>query len=152
MRTLPFLPFRSRLARACVFSSFLSVLLCVVADAGATPPGNDTCAGAMIIPSTTFPYLTPVVPNMNEATLSPGDPVPQCIGGSRSNVWYRFTPNQTALYTFSTGADTATTAFDTIMAIYPAAGGCVAVTNEIACNDDSGAANNRAGLAQTLTN
>jgi hypothetical protein len=114
----------------------------------AAPPANDTCAGAVLIPSTTFPYWTPILTNIDEATLD-GDPLPSCIGGARRGVWYRFVPSQDGTYTFSTGPDTATTAFDTILAVYAAAN-CGLVTNEVACNDDSGAGNNRAGLLVEL--
>src|SRR5690349_7532754 len=72
-------------------------------SAGAAAPANDTCAGAVVIPSTSFPYLTPVLTNIHESTLD-GDPTPNtnCAIGAVRGVWYSFTPNQSGHYTFST--------------------------------------------------
>ncbi len=114
----------------------------------AAPPANDTCAGAVVIPTASFPYLTPLLTNMHEATLA-GDPLPSCVGGAVRGVWYQITPTQSGLYSFSTGSDTATTAFDTILSVF-ADPGCGAVTNQIACNDDAGAGNTLAGLLAPL--
>jgi hypothetical protein len=123
--------------------------LVMVHSAGGAPPPNDGCVGAIVIPSTSFPYLTAVLSNVNEATLV-GDPSPSCIIGAARGVWYSFTPSQSGVYTFSTGNDTETTAFDTILAVIAAAN-CGDGMIEVACNDDSGAPNNRAGLEASLT-
>jgi hypothetical protein len=115
----------------------------------AEAPINDRCSGAIVIPSGgTFPYKTPIV-SLRDATRE-GDPSPSCFEVTRG-VWYRFAPNQSGLYSFSTGFDTATTALDTVLSIFTSANGCAAATNEVACNDDAGAANNRAGLITSLT-
>ncbi len=114
----------------------------------AAVPANDTCAGAITIPVTSFPYLTPVVTNVQEATLT-GDPLPSCVEGAVRGVWYQITPSQSGIYSFSTGADTATVAFDTVISVFAAAS-CGNVTNQIACNDDAGGANNLSGLITPL--
>ncbi len=89
-----------------------------------TPPINDLCAGAMIIPSTgPFPHTTPIIPDLTGATTT-GDPLaPSCSFGPRSrSVWFRFAPTQTGTYSFSTCADapTGTTVDDTLMTVYSA--------------------------------
>src|SRR5437867_293161 len=126
------------LAVSLVFFNALSAL-------GATPPANDTCGGAVLIPgSGPFPYLTPTIPDMRPATDA-GDPSPtNCAIGATRGVWYTFTPAANALYTFSTGFDTATTLFDPVMALYTSANGCAGPLTEVACNDDAGGQNNRA--------
>lgn len=126
----------------------LSVAWQAGVPAGGAPPANDTCAGAVVIPAGSYPYLTAVLTNVNEAQLT-GDPLPGCIAGAQRGVWYRFTPAESGTYTLSTGADTATTAFDTIMSVF-AAPTCGTMTNEVACNDDLGGSNNRAGLQVDL--
>lgn len=114
----------------------------------AAPPVNDTCAGAVVIPTASFPYFTPVLTNMLEATLT-DDPLPGCVAGAERGVWYQITPTQSGIYSFSTGTDTATTAFDTIMAVFQAPS-CGAPSTQIACNDDGGGANNLSGLLTPL--
>lgn len=117
----------------------------------AVAPANDNCAGAILIPTNTaFPYLTPLVTNVNEATLA-GDPLPSCIeDAARRGIWYRFVPSQSGIYSFSTGEETATTAFDTIMEVFSSSGECGAPLTSVECNDDAGGLNNRAGLVASL--
>jgi hypothetical protein len=147
MRVLPFILWETHRLGA-----FLLFSMSVLSSVGvAAPPANDNCSSPVVIPNTTFPYLTPILTNINEATKLPSDPEPTCIGETRKNVWYRFTPAITGIYTFSTGSDTGTTAFDTILAVYAAPNGCASPLTEIACNDDSGAGDNRAGLGTSLT-
>jgi hypothetical protein len=105
------------------------------------PPANDTCAGAIVVPSaiaSTAPYLSPVV-EVSGATVA-GDPaLPMDCGTNVSrSIWFRFTPSTTALYTLSVGADTETTVDDTVMAMYTSQGGCNGPFSLSACNDDSG--------------
>jgi hypothetical protein len=99
-------------------------------------PPNDLAAGAEVIPpSGPFPYAT----KTNDTTLATTDsgldpvcaPLDLELFPSR-DVWYQFTPAVGQTYIFSTGADTATTIEDTLMAIYPSTGG-----DSIACNDNS---------------
>ncbi|HKX62613.1 MAG TPA: hypothetical protein VJS65_12225 [Verrucomicrobiae bacterium] len=154
MRIPPFFLTERHLDGAvCLFPMLVVFALATTLSALAAPPANDTCAGAVVIPSNaTFPYLTPILTNINEATLT-NDPIPSpsCIVGAARGVWYQFTPPQTGTYSFSTGADTATTAFDTILGVFTAPNGCASMPVEYACNDDSGAANNLAGLSTNLT-
>lgn len=116
----------------------------------AAAPANDTCAGAQVIPGAgAFPYKTALVTNVQEATMT-GDPLPACYDGPVFRaIWYRFTPAVGGSYTFSTGEDTATTAQDTVLGIFANAA-CGSVTNQIACNDEAGAGNNRSGLQLDL--
>jgi hypothetical protein len=52
-------------------------------------------------------------------------------------VWYQFTPTNTATYIFSTGPDTATRIEDTSIALFTLTGGNCNAPNQIACNDNS---------------
>jgi hypothetical protein len=103
----------------------------------APPPGNDDCAGAMVIPSTgPFPYTTSVVNNSSATNGS--DPIPTCQSSSNKGVWYAFTPSVTGSYTLSTCVSDApgTTISDGILAVYTAAGPCTAPYTSVACDDD----------------
>jgi hypothetical protein len=105
----------------------------------AVPP-NDTCASPFVIPATnSFPYSTPIV-DTTLATTSPLTP-PPCVtnyGAMPSReVWYRFTPTNSATYIFSTGPDTATRIEDTSIALYTLTGANCSAPNQIACNDNS---------------
>jgi len=84
---------------------------------------------------------------MRQATTN-GDPVlpANCAIGASHSIWYTFTPSTSALYTFSTGFDTGTTAMDPILAVYTSAGGCAGPFVNFACNDDAGGPDNRAGI------
>ncbi len=108
------------------------------------PPVNDQCAGAMIIPPAgPFPAFLPS-PNDNlpiAGATDVGDPpLPSFPGLERTNlahsVWFKFTPAESGLYTFSTGMDTYTAFRDSAMIIYTASGGCGPFTF-YALNDDS---------------
>jgi S-layer family protein len=111
-------------------------------------PANDTCGGAEVIPATgPFPYLTTVTGDITDAT-STGDPgVPSCQTSVSRSIWYRFTPNATAVYTISSCADapTGTTVDDTVMAIYTSStSNCGGTYTQIpnsadthGCDDDS---------------
>lgn len=105
----------------------------------AVPP-NDTCASPFVIWATnSFPYSTPIV-DTTLATTSPLAP-PPCVtnyGAMPSReVWYKFTPTNTATYIFSTGPDTATRIEDTSIALLTLTGGNCNAPNQIACNDNS---------------
>jgi hypothetical protein len=111
------------------------------------PPANDLCAGAEIIPAAgPFPYLTAVTSDITDATVTGDPPGPSCQIGLSRSIWYTFTPATTADYTISscTGAPTATTVDDTVMAIYTTTGGCGGALTELptggttdGCDDDS---------------
>jgi hypothetical protein len=112
-------------------------------------PPNDLCSGAEVIPGNgPFPYLSAVA-DTALATTNSDPPTPQCQSSCSRSVWYRFTPATTAAYTLSTCADTATTVFDTLMAIYTAPAGCGGPFTEVACNDN--ACGFRAAITTTLT-
>jgi hypothetical protein len=100
-------------------------------------PANDGCSGAEVIPPNgPFPYLTAITDNTLAG--SAGDPpAPQCQALYSRSVWYKFTPGAATTYTLSTCADTATTVYDTVMAIYTSAGACAGPFTLVACNDDS---------------
>jgi hypothetical protein len=97
---------------------------------------NDLCGGAEIIPSTgPFPYSTSIA-DTTLATTSGDPPRPSCLNQFSRSVWYRFTPAETASYTISVcRPETATTIFDTLMAVY-AAPGCGGPLTQVACSDD----------------
>ncbi len=144
-------PAKSARTRCILLAVFLLVFNVWPAP-GASPPANDSCAGAVLIPANgPFPYLTPTIPDMRLATAA-GDPSPStnCAIDATRGVWYSFTPGSNALYTFSTSIDTATTLLDPVMAIYTSANGCAGPFVEKACNDDAGGLNNRAGMATNL--
>jgi hypothetical protein len=111
------------------------------------PPANDLCSGAEIIPAAgPFPYLTAVTADITDATVTGDPPGPSCQTGLSRSIWYTFTPATTADYTISscTGAPTATTVDDTVMAIYTTTGGCGGALTELptggttdGCDDDS---------------
>lgn len=112
------------------------------------PPGNDTCAGAEVIPAGgPFPYMTAVTADITDATSTGDPPVPSCQTSVSRSIWYRITPSATATYTISTCADSgaATTVDDTVMAIYTSStGNCGGTYTEIpitadtdGCDDDS---------------
>src|SRR6266496_3272908 len=144
-------PTRSARTRCILLAVFLLVFN-VLPTRGASPPPNDTCAGAVLIPGNgPFPYLTPTIPDMRLATDA-GDPSPtNCAIGATRGVWYSFTPSSNALYTLSTSIDTLTTLFDPVMALYTSANGCAGPFAEKACNDDAGGQNNRAGISTNLS-
>ena len=105
------------------------------------PPPNDRCGGAEVIPGAgPFPYLTSVTADIGGATTV-GDPAaPSCQPYVSRSIWYSFAPVESGRYTFSTCADapTATTADDTVLAVFAASAPCSGLT-EVAggCDDDS---------------
>ena len=116
----------------------------------ASPPPNDACTGAEIVPGAgPFPYLSSVV-DVLDATSSNDPPAPSCAALSVvRGVWYRFTAPGTRLYTISCSEDTATTVQDTVIAIYTSANGCSGPFTELDCNDDSGYL--QSAISRTLT-
>jgi len=110
-------------------------------DLRASPPANDQCSGAEIIPGNVgpSPYYSSIVSNIHEATVI-GDPPPptNCYGGQVSrSVWYKFTPVQSSLYTVSLKF-TATTLQDTLLGIYTSPSACGGPFTQFTCNDDVG--------------
>ena len=119
----------------------------------AVAPANDLCAGSVIVPASgPFPWMSQVISNMSDATTA-GDPaLPSCQSSVSRSVWFKFVPSATAGYTFSLGADTATTLPDTVLALYTASGGggCNSTLTEWACDDDV-PGELRSALSATLT-
>lgn len=111
------------------------------------PPASDTCAGAVVIPASgPFPHLTPVV-DMAGATAA-GDATAACA--YERGVWFRFTPAVSGTYLFSTDTDTATTIYDTALALFSNSGGCGGTFTALDCVDDVGS-RFRASLVRSLT-
>jgi hypothetical protein len=101
-------------------------------------PGNDTTAGAVIVPTPgPFPWFSPVIASIAVATTS-GEPTPSCAGNFSRSVWYRFTPPYDRSYTIATD-ETATSVSDTVLAVYTSTGGAAGPFTQIACDDDGGA-------------
>jgi hypothetical protein len=130
------LPNHPGLGALCGFLSFM--LICEATHlSAAVPPANDACAGAEVIsPGGPFPWLSSVIPDISDATTAGDPPGPSCATDQSCSLWYRFTPAATSLYTFASGADTATTVDDTLMAIYSSSDECGGPFTELACNDD----------------
>jgi len=90
-----------------------------------TPPGNDTCAGAI-------PLVGGEVSTTNTANAtSTSDPVPGCQGSAGKGVWYTYTPTSSGTVSVSTCGST----YDTVLAVYT--GSCGALSPLI-CNDNNG--------------
>lgn len=125
-------------AQAVVFAFCLMSAPTVPAQ---TPPGNDTCPGAIEVPDTvspTTPYVSGKI-EVSGATTTGDPPLPIDCGTNVSrSIWFRFAPPTTALYTLSVSADTSTTVEDTVMAIYTSPSACSGPFTLFACNDDSG--------------
>jgi hypothetical protein len=123
----------------------------------ASPPLNDTCEDAEVIPPTaglSSPYFTAIVSDFRSATTNGEPPLTNSCGiDIRETIWYSFQPTSDGLYTFSTAFDTATTLADPVIGIYTAGGGCSSTTPlpQIDCNDDSGGSHNRAAISTTLS-
>lgn len=124
----------------------------LVRETDPTPPANDTCSGATVIPAGgPFPYLTPTTTTIASAGTAGDPPAPTCqsigVATSRS-IWFRFTPSVSGLYTVSSCAGdfggTATTVEDTILGVYTSPAACAGPFTEIptsglsvGCDDDS---------------
>jgi hypothetical protein len=105
-----------------------------------TPPGNDTCAGAI-------PLVGGETATTNTANAtSTGDPVPGCQGSAGKGVWYTYTPGSSGTVWVSTCGST----YDTVLAVY--AGSCGSLT-PVTCNDDNGpyCAGSQASVSFTAT-
>lgn len=96
-------------------------------------PANDTCAGAEVIPSGPFPQLS-TTNDITKATATGDPPLPSCATSGEHSVWFRFIPTNSGTFVFSTDESTATTVYDTVMALYSSSGNCAGLA-EIACND-----------------
>jgi hypothetical protein len=107
----------------------------------------------MVIPAAgPFPYRTPIVADIRSATTNGETVLPSCAFDVTRSIWYRFTPSATARYTISTAFDTATTLENPVMSIFSSPSLCSGPFTEVACNDDTGGFNQRAGISTSLTN
>jgi len=97
-----------------------------------TPPANDTCAGAEVVPPGPFPYLS-TTNDITKATTSGDPPAPSCQSEFTNSVWFRFTPTNSGTYVFSTDESTATTVYNPVMALYAASGSCSGFS-QVACD------------------
>jgi hypothetical protein len=110
-----------------------------------TPPANDNCSGATVLPGAgPFP-ISGTENNIDLATTEAADPLQSCSFGGASqdqhSVWFRWTPTSS----FQVLADTCGSNFDTVLSAYT---GTCGSFNEIACNDD-GASPNCANTLQS---
>lgn len=116
------------------------------------PPPNDLCAGAWVIPGAAqFPYLTPTN-DIFAATTTNDPPTPSCLDGQLfRSVWYKYTPANPGIYTFSTCSRvTGTLVIDTFMAIYRSSSDCAGPLTEVACNNNNNSCGSRAALTVPL--
>lgn len=117
-----------------------------------TAPPNDTCAGAEIIPANgPFPYLT-ATNDTTLATTSGDPPTPSCGAQRPRSVWFSFKPDTTANYELTLCTNTATTIYETLLAVYVANSPCTAFA-QIACNHTTSCGNKlRSMITTPLTN
>ncbi|MFO1096488.1 MAG: dockerin type I domain-containing protein [Planctomycetaceae bacterium] len=96
-----------------------------------TPPPNDACAAAVVIPGNASAF-NPTTFCTVGATVTAGDPAESCGFTSNSNpVWYSFSPCANGHITLDTnGSD-----YDTVLSVFT--GSCGSAV-ELACDDDSG--------------
>ncbi|MBI3846879.1 MAG: hypothetical protein HY292_19820 [Planctomycetes bacterium] len=103
-----------------------------------TPPGNDTCAAATVLPGA-GPFPVTGTEGTTLATTDVTDPLQACtFGGAAQNsnsVWFSWTPTAGCL----AGFETCTSGYDTVLSVFT--GTCAAIGTEIACNDDGGSPN-----------
>lgn len=133
---------RSMVAKTVLTLLSVAAFCAVVPLSRAAGPPNDFCAGAELIPSNagvTQPWYS-TQQDIALATNSVGDPTPSCQRFVERNVWYSFTPDASARYTFAVCNDplapTATTVEDTVIALYRSIGGCTGKLVEEGCHDD----------------
>jgi hypothetical protein len=103
-------------------------------------PANDNCFGAEIITAGgPFPYLSSIADTTLATTT--GEPSPSCWVDPVRSVWFRFTPVAADTYEFSLCTNTATTVYETVLAIYASANGCNGPFMEVACNHTNACSN-----------
>src|ERR1051325_4072828 len=133
-----------RILHGCLVAIFLSawgIPLSWTARVSAAAPPNDHCAGAEVIPGAgPFPYWTATSDIAEATAVEDGSYYPSCgFAGLGRTVWYRFTPDTSAKFSISTCSEdlTATTVYDSLIAIYTSSGGCAGPFVEQFCNDDA---------------
>jgi thermitase len=106
-----------------------------------TPPPNDHCNDATVIPGTTRTYDPPIVDTMNADAAGGCQETPDaCVSSAGHSVWYQFTPDVAGRLTVHTeGSD-----YDTVLSIFDGTDwGCgfsvfqlCLSPSSVACNDD----------------
>jgi len=87
-----------KLRSLCVTASLALASLAIATPVHATAPSNDEPAGATVIA-----FDTPIVQDISEATVSPGEPI--CTDSLTNVVWFTFTATTRAYVTASADTD-----------------------------------------------
>ena len=95
-------------------------------------PANDLCAGAISIPTSTFPYVSPIIDIL--LATSGTDPVSSCM--SSRGVWFTFAPAQTGTYILGLERQPATSCIEPTMTLLTSSGGCGGTFTELSCSAD----------------
>ena len=94
-------------------------------------PANDLCTGAIAVPATTLPYVSPSIDTF--MATSAVNEMSSC-DGNRS-VWFTFAPTVAGTYFLSLDREPATSLLDPIMTLFTSAGGCSGPFTELTCTD-----------------
>ena len=100
------------------------------------PPNDDLCDATAL---TVGDFCTQVNGNTARATTEPGEPIPDCLGGSPNTVWYSFVAPPSGMAVVTTETGLRGSLFDSSIGLYGLPGGdCTDLTDlvEIDCNDD----------------
>ncbi|QQS08366.1 MAG: hypothetical protein IPK69_10235 [Phycisphaerales bacterium] len=114
-------------------------------NCGPQPPANDLCANAIPVADSALSGGTPITGSTSLATNSgglPGSPTPCGSSSGSPDVWYTYTPANTA----SVSINTCGSAYDTVLGLY--SGACGSFT-QVACNDDEGSTGPCTGTLQS---
>ena len=95
---------------------------------GCEVPNNNAFASGAAAGSLPLTFIS----NTVNATVEAGEPAPTCAGAGGHSVWYTFTPTVTA----TVQADTLTSDFDTVIAVYT--GSSINALTSVGCNDQFG--------------
>jgi len=106
---------------------------------GGTPPTNDQCTSATVIPGNIGVYNPPII-NTTGATNAPCEAGETCEAsgaGTSNSVWYVYTPALSGNVEINTFGSN----YNTVLSVWPSCGGgnpplCIFPT-EIACNDNA---------------
>jgi|GEM_PF-6975781 len=92
-------------------------------------PANNLCSGAISIPNTTFPYVSPTIDTF--LATSTGDPISSC--DNFRGVWFTFAPTAAGTYILGLDREPATSLIDPTMTLFTSGGGCAGPFTEITC-------------------
>ncbi|HEY3244701.1 MAG TPA: hypothetical protein VGM03_15275 [Phycisphaerae bacterium] len=109
------------------------------APEGGTPPANDACTNATVIPGNVVTY-NPALLNTTGATVTLCDAAESCESGNvgtSNSVWYSYTPALSGTVTINTFGST----YNTVLSVWTGScgiftGSCINVPTQLACNDD----------------